>query len=167
MKSLLRTTIAVVALAALSAMAADTTQGGMGSMPTNMQHEGRDMNSMQHGAMNMGGMVQLGEVTVDGVQAQGHIMDVRAEMAKNKQPFTHHLMLMFKDTSGKAVLKGRSAVKVTGPDGKTGEAVTMMADATHFGADLTLPAPGTYTFTVGTKFEDGKTRQFVFTFLLK
>ena len=164
MKNLLKATTLIIVMLALPAMAADSGS----PMPMNMQHGGTGMDNMQHGNMNMqqgamqmegmnmgGNMEPLGDVTVDGVIAQGHVTDVRMEMAKAKQPYTHHLMVMFKDKDGKAMLKGRVAVKVTGADGKTGEAATMMADSTHFGADLALPAPGAYTFTVGSKFEDG------------
>ena len=128
MKNLLKATTLIIVMLALPAMAADSGS----PMPMNMQHGGTGMDNMQHGNMNMqqgamqmegmnmgGNMEPLGDVTVDGVIAQGHVTDVRMEMAKAKQPYTHHLMVMFKDKDGKAMLKGRVAVKVTGPTPRT------------------------------------------------
>jgi|GEM_PF-1051841 len=184
MKHYLQLIVLISVFLALPAMAAGKeTQNTMptdmqhGSMPMNMQHgsmptknteQGTTLMNMPMGAMKMDEkMEQIGETTEDGILAQAHITDVSTDMAKNNQPFTHHLMVMFTGMDKKGVIKGRCAVKVTGPDGKTGDAVTMMSDATHFGADLTLPVPGAYTFTVGTKFEDNKTRQFVFNYTKK
>ena len=69
--------------------------------------------------------------------------------------------------NGTMVTKGRAAVKVTGPDGQTGNAITLTSKDGIFRGDIALKQPGKYTFVVGAKLTDDKTRQFSFVYELK
>ena len=117
-----------------------------------------DMSGMDHGSDNM---MMLGNEEVDGVKAMFHLSDVKAEMAKAGQPFTHHLMVNFVDVkTGKAIEKGQVAVKVKTPAGMEGKAQMLMGMDGHFGVDLTLDQSGNYQFNIASKLEDGKKRKF-------
>jgi hypothetical protein len=119
--------------------------------------------------MEMGGaMIMLGTATTDGIQAMAHLQNLHQGAAQHDAAATHNFMLAF-ETEGKggAVTQGRVAVKVTGPDGQTGSAITLNPKAGYFNADLALKTPGQYTFLVGTKLADGKARQFSFTYDVK
>jgi hypothetical protein len=111
-------------------------------------------------------MVVIGEQTVNGVKGEGHLNDVREAMARLKMKETHHFMVMFMDGKGAHIEEGTAAVKITGPDGKEGSTIRLVAMDGHFGADVVLAQKGQYTFTVGTRLPDGQTRQFVFTHIL-
>ena len=117
-----------------------------------------DMSGMDHGSDNM---MMLGNEEVDGVKAMFHLSDVKAEMAKAGQPFTHHLMVNFVDVkTGKAIEKGQVAVKVKTPAGMEGKAQMLMGMDGHFGVDLTLDQAGNYQFNIASKLEVGKKRKF-------
>ncbi len=61
---------------------------------------------------------------------------------------THHLSLMVTDPKTKAaVTEGKGSVTVTGPDQKKTTTDFMVMQG-HFGADVNLPVPGKYFFTV-------------------
>ena len=124
-----------------------------------MEHDGHDSMSMK------GGMIMLGEQSVDGVKANFHMKDVEKKMAEMGMSVTHHFMVALTDSvSGKELEDGIVAVKVTDPSGKEGDATKLMGMQGHFGVDVTLKDPGTYTFNVATKLEDGKTRKFTTSF---
>jgi hypothetical protein len=138
------------------------------------QHDHGTKKKMDHDTHTQAGhsahdaMVMVGEQSVDGVKGMAHLNDVRAAMAKMKMKETHHFMVLFMDeASGKPIEAGTAAVKITDPTGKEGEAVRLMAMDGHFGADVVLAKPGNYTFVIGTRLADGKTRQFEFTHMLK
>lgn len=133
-------------------------------------HGGHGGQAMDHGAMAMdhGNMIMVGDDVEDGVKASAHLKDVAAAMKKAGQPFTHHFMVIFADQqTGQAITEGTAALKVTGPDGKTAEAIKLIGMEGHFGADVVLPQKGEYTFEVGTKLPDGKKRTFQFKQSLK
>jgi hypothetical protein len=133
-----------------------------------MSHEHGKMEHGEHGGMMMeGGMVMLGDQTVDGVKAMAHVKDVKAAMAKMGMKETHHFMVAFVDAAGKPITEGTVAVKITAPDGKEGAPVSLMGMEGHFGADVALAAKGAYGFKVGTKLPDGKTRQYEFKYEVK
>ncbi|BCR05079.1 hypothetical protein DESUT3_21480 [Desulfuromonas versatilis] len=127
-----------------------------------MEHQGHG--AMEHGGMMMeGDMVMLGESTENGIKAMAHLKDVKAAMSKMGMTETHHFMVMFMDTAtGKPVESGMAAIKIKGPDGMKSEPIKLMGMEGHFGADVTLAAPGRYEFEIGTKLADGKKRNFQF-----
>lgn len=159
-----RITFALALLFSLSLpLASFAASQGHGSM------KGMDHGSAKGGHEQMAGheemkdMTLFGEQTRAGVTAMAHIKDVGAAMKKAGMDFTHHVAIMFQDAkTGKAVTEGQVAMKVTGPDGKTGEPVKLVGMGGHFGADLALKQKGEYTFEVGTKLADGQKRQFEF-----
>jgi hypothetical protein len=105
----------------------------------------------------------IGTLVVDGVDATAELRDVRKAMAEAGQPGTHHLQVAFQDIgTNNKIESGMVAVKVTLPSGVELEASQMISVDGHFGVDLQLSEIGKYTFTVASKFEDGKKRQFVF-----
>ena len=113
-------------------------------------------------------MIMLGDQVVDGIKADAHLNDVKEAMAKIGLKETHHLMILFQEAeTGKAVPTGTAALKIKGPDNVESAAIPLMGMDGHFGADIVLGAPGAYTFTIGTKLADGKTRQFEFSHELK
>ena len=127
---------------------------------------GHDMGAM--GGMDMGSAsksIMLENAEQDGVMAMVHLNDVREAMAKNGMQETHHMMVMFTDAkTGKPIIEGTVAVKVTDPAGVTGEPKKMMLMGDGFGADISLAAPGKYSLEVGTKLADAKKRVFTFTY---
>ena len=152
------------------------------ALPTIAPAEMHDHGAMQqmeqmgeHGAkpMKRTTTTMLGEDTVEGVKGMATLNDVGAMMAQMGQKTTHHFMIKFADTkSGTAIDQGTVAVKIIDPKtGKAGEAIPLMGMgegmSSHFGADITLPAPGDYQFQVGSKLTDGKTRQFTFKYTYK
>jgi len=136
-----------------AALAADGQGGHDASM-----HEG-----MQHSMPLSSRAVYAETLTVEGVRADAMLMDTSEAMANAGMESTHHFMVNFSsDKDGTTMAEGMAAVKVTLPSGQETEAIKMMPMAGGFGADLTLKEDGAYTFTVGTKLNDEKTRQFVF-----
>jgi hypothetical protein len=122
-----------------------------------------------HEGMQMGGaMIMLDTVTVDGIRAMAHLQDLRSGMAQPSGGATHNFMVGFEDEgNGAAIAKGRAAVKVTGPDGQTSEAITLNLKDGFFRGDIELKKPGKYSFVVGSKLIDDQARQFSFTYELK
>lgn len=119
-----------------------------------------------HGAD--GNVLELGEMTVKGVEAHAELKDVKAAMVKAGMKQTHHFMVMFHDAkSGKAIDSGRVAVKITAPDGTVTGPVELIGMEGHFGADVTLERAGQYQFQVGSKLADGTSRQFEFKTVVK
>ena len=147
----------------LGALAMDHGGGTMAG------HDHSKMEGMNHGDQSgmamAGGMIMLGEKTVDGVRAMVHLKDVKAAMAKMGMSETHHFMVMFVDVaSGKPIEAGTVAVKIKHGTAEAGPPVQLMGMQGHFGADITLSDPGKYEFTLGTKLPDGKSRKFDFEF---
>jgi len=127
------------------------------------------MKDMGHGKMMMeGGMIMLGEQTVDGVKAMAHLKDVKAAMSMMGMEGTHHFMVMLSDAeSGKSIDSGLVAVKITDPEGNVASPLKLMGMQGHFGVDVTLTEKGEYQFEVGTKVKDGKKRQYHFSYTIK
>ena len=164
--------LALLSLAFMTpaAMAASHEHGAAPAGQAQPGHEmpmGHQMPMGHDMAMGDAQMIMLGDQVVDGVKADAHLNDVKEAMAKMGMKETHHLMVMFKDETGKAVDAGTVALKVKGPDKVESAAIPLMGMGGHFGADIVLAAPGMYTFTIGTKLADGKTRQFAFSHELK
>lgn len=162
MKKLLVTLLALVAFSA-SAFAASH----------GMNHEGMagmDHGKMQHEGMDgmMGDMMGIGDQTVEDVKAAAAIKAYdMAMMKEHNMSETHHLMVTFSGVNGHPLSKGRAAVKVTDPAGKTSEPIKMMGMEGAFGADVKLGAKGKYVLEVACKLEDGKKRQFQFDYHVK
>ena len=153
------TTALFLSAAPMAALAMD--HGSMEGMNKGGMDHGK-MEGMQNGAM-MNGMMMVGTQTEDGVQAMAHMKDIHEAMSKMGMDQTHHFMVMFTDAkTGKPITDGAAAVKITGPDGKTGEPVKLMQMEDGFGSDVALPQKGEYTFDVGTKLADGQKRTFEF-----
>lgn len=148
-----------LALMPAAAMAASHEHG---SSPAGQTPPGHEM-AMEHAQM-----IMLGDKVVEGVKAEAHISDVKEVMAKAGMKETHHLMVLFQEAeTGKTVATGTAALKIKGPDGVESAPVPLMGMEGHFGADIVLAAPGPYTFIIGTRMADGKTRQFEFSHELK
>ena len=136
-------------------------------------HGGHAMKAQQSSAGSMEKMgdqsIMLGEQTVDGVKAMGHLYDTGAMMAQLGKKENHHLMIMFNNAkTGEAMEQGMVAVKITDPKtGQFGEAIPLMAMGGQFGADITLAGKGEYQFQVGSKLGDGMKRQFSFRYTVK
>jgi hypothetical protein len=122
-----------------------------------------------HGAMMHGGGIMLEEATDSGVKAMVHLMDTGAMMAKMGKKENYHFMIMFTDlATGKAVSQGSVALKITAPGvDKAGEPLALMAMDGQFGADISLPEKGAYTFEIGSKLADGAKRQFKFQYTVQ
>lgn len=115
-----------------------------------------------------GNLLELGDVTVKGVEAHAEMKDVRASMAKMGMKTTHHFMIMFNDEkTGKAIESGKVAVKITSPEGTVTGPMELMGMQGHFGADVILDKPGEYKFQVGSKLADGTVRQYEFMTVIK
>ncbi len=146
--------VCTVALAAAFAVwAGAAVAAGMehGSMPGKMG-EG----SMQgHGMMTMGDKVFGGKLGP--WHAEAHLSDMKAQMEKAKasgmkmegmMTQTHHLAVLLIDPkTKKPVTEGKGTVTVVGAD-KSETTSDFMVMQGHFGADVTLPKPGKYTFKV-------------------
>lgn len=110
-----------------------------------------------------GKMAMLGAQTIKGVHGMAHIKDVSAAMAKAGMTSTHHFMIAFADEgTGKQIVSGTVALKITNPDAKVGETIELMGMDGHFGADVVLDMPGEYHFRLGTRLEDGTSRKYHF-----
>lgn len=164
--------LALLSLAFMTpaAMAASHEHGAAPAGQAQPGHEmpmGHEMPTGHEMATGDAQMIMLGDQVVDGVKADAHLNDIKEAMAKMGMKETHHLMVMFKDETGKVVDAGTVALKVKGPDKVETAALPLMGMGGYFGADIVLGAPGMYTFTIGTKLADGKTRQFEFSHELK
>ncbi len=123
-----------------------------------------------HEAMQKGGaLIMLDTVTTDGIKAMAHLQDLRQGNSPGGKGATHNLMVVFEEEGkGTALAKGRAAVKVTAPDGRTGGTIALNSKDGFFSGDLELRQTGNYTFVVGAKLtDDDKARQFSFTYELK
>ncbi|MFZ1983780.1 MAG: hypothetical protein WAU91_05155 [Desulfatitalea sp.] len=151
--------------AANTALAQGSDHSGHGAAPKSTPAaQGSSHESMQMG----GAMIMLDTVTIDGIKAMAHLQDLRQGAAQPAAGATHNFMVGFEEEGkGTAVAKGRAAVKVTGPDGQTGNAMTLTTKDGFFRGDIELKKPGKYTFAVGTKLTDDKARQFSFSYELK
>jgi len=131
--------------------AAGAAEMGHGSMP-GMQGGGK---AEGPGMMQMGDKVFAGKIGPwTGV---ARLMDMKAHMEKampsgmkmeGTMTKTHHIAIALTDPkTKKAVTEGKGTVMVVGPDKSEAKADFMVMEG-HFGADLTLPKPGKYTFKV-------------------
>lgn len=132
------------------------------ALPLSAAAKSHEKHDHGHKPGDHGGMVMLGEQTVDGVKAMAHLDDVKAAMAKVGMKETHHLMVAFVDAAGNQLVDGTVAVKIVDPSGKEGAPIKLIGMDGHFGADILLAAKGKYAFKVGTKLPDGITRQYEF-----
>ncbi len=135
-----------------------------------MHHNKKSGHGHGHGHDKAGHeeMVLIGEKTIDGVRGEAHLNDVKEAMKKAGMPMTHHFMILFENSATKeAITEGRVALRVTGPDGNTGNPVRLIGMDGHFGADITLEHKGEYAFEVGSRLPDDKNRQFEFTYVLE
>lgn len=157
------TTILLTLGTAPAAWAQGSDHSGHGAAPKSTPTP----NDASHDAMQMGGdMIMLDTVTTDGIEAMAHLQDLRK--GANHDGATHNFMVGFKAIdNGTTITAGRAAVKVTGPDGQTGSAITLNPQDGFFRGDIVLKQPGKYIFVVGTKLTDDKARQFSFTYELK
>lgn len=121
------------------------------------------MKGMQHGPGAASGghdMAKMGDRVYDGKlgpwKAAARLMDMKARMAalpsgmkvEGAMPNSHHLAVTVTDPRTKAaVTEGKGTVTVTGPDRKSVKSGFMVMQG-HFGADVNLPAPGKYSFSV-------------------
>lgn len=170
-KLMLLLTLLSLALMPVATMASGDEHGAAGGHEMAEHGKGHEMGEHAmsgHEMAEHAQMIMLGDKVVDGVKASVHLNDVKAAMAKMGMKETHHFMVMFQeDASGKALEAGTVALKIKGPDKVESAPVSLMGMGGHFGADITLAAPGQYTFTLGTKLPDGKTRQFEYSYDLK
>lgn len=137
-----------VAVYSGAAGAAETGHGSMQGMHAEGKAEGPGM--MKMGDKVFGG--KIGPWT-----GEARLMDIKAHMEKGMAPGmkmegtmtqTHHIAISLADPkTKKAVTEGKGTVMVIGPD-KSETKSDFMAMEGHFGADVTLPKPGKYTFKV-------------------
>jgi hypothetical protein len=155
----------LIACAALALMSLPATIGAQ-SPTDHSQHMMPPQTGQAATQMMNPKSIMLGEQTVEGVKAMAHLNDVGAVMAQMGKKENFHFMVMFSDAaSGVAIEQGTVAVKITDPaTGKTSDPIPLMGMGNHFGADVGLSNKGEYTFQVGSKLADGKTRQFRFSY---
>lgn len=178
-----RATIAILALACmllpLTALAGEGR--GKKMMDKGMQmgkDKGMqmDMGDDQHMDMKMPkGMIMLENEVVDGILGLGHLKDHKAamgemkmgkkKMGKMKMDGTHNFSVMFQHPDTKEyVTEGKAALKVKSPNGETGKAIMLTGKGGNFAADVALADKGTYEFYVATRLEDGKKREYHFSY---
>lgn len=159
-----RTILAAALLGGIPALAGAADHSSMSGMDHGSSGSMAGMSHVSKGA----GQILIGSDSRDGVRGTAHLDNISKAMAELGRKETHHLMITFKeDKGGKAIDNGAVAVKVTDPAGAKGEAIKMLAMEGSFGADLTLAKTGKYTFEIGSKLADGKTRQFRFEYTVK
>jgi len=133
---------------------------------------------MQHGSMQGmhgegkaegQGMAKMGDKVFGGKvgpwQGEARLIDMKAQMEKAKTSGmkmegmamkSHHIALSLTDPkTKKAVTEGKGTVSVVGPDKKIEKTDFMLMEG-HFGADVNLPKPGSYTCKV--IVESGKSK---------
>ncbi len=160
-------TVCALALAVAAyggaAVAAETGHGSMQGM-----HGGsRD----GHGAMMKGDKVYGGKVGPWAAEAR--LVDMKAAMEKSMPGMkmegpmkTHHIELFLTDPATKKPVEGvKGTVMVTGP-GKAASKADLVAMGAHIGADVDLPKPGKYAFTVNVE-SGGKTGTATFAHAIK
>ncbi len=125
------------------------------------------------------GMLSMGEKIWRGLigpwKGQARLMDNKAQMEKGKAPGmkeempitkTHHVAVMLLEAKGGApVMEGKGTLTVTGPDRKPVK-VVLSNRGGPFEADIDLPKPGDYAFTVWIE-SGGKAGSVSFTYTLK
>jgi len=144
-------------LVALPGISAAAEPGGMGGMQHG-DHAGMKMDdsgktkSGAHG-MDMGEKIFSGKVGPWAAEAR--LIDMKAQMEKSgvsaataaKFAGHRHLMLFLTDpATGKPAAGVSGKVGITGPDKASSSQVTLVVMGEHIGADVTMPAPGKYTF---------------------
>jgi hypothetical protein len=159
----LLTSLLLILGAAPAALAQGSDHSGHGAAPKGTPAS----QGSSHEGMQMGGaMIMLDTVVTEGIEAEAHLQDLRK--GASREGSTHNFMVGFKAIDkGTAITTGRAAVKVTGPDGQTGSAITLTPQDGFFRGDLALKQSGKYTFVVGSKLTDDKARQFSFAYELK
>lgn len=127
------------------------------------------MKGMDRSGMNMDGkMIMLENNTQAGIKAMAHLRDISKTMAAMGMDKTHHFMVMFNDVkTGTTITTGIVALIIVDPAGKKRDVVRMMAMDGSFGADVALAQKGNFVFEVGTKLDNGKTRQFKFNYTVE
>jgi hypothetical protein len=162
----LTTLVFIMSVPMLAAAMSHEDQGAQGKMSNDMDHgamdHGKEMSGGMHMGHDMGGFVEAGKVTQDGVVAivmvKAYDEKARATMAKSGMTATHHVMVSFTDEkTGKPIATGTVAIMVKGQDAKP---VMMMKMGEGFGGDVTLKEAGMNTLEIGTKLEDGNKRRF-------
>lgn len=142
-----------------------------GQEPGHQGHQAMEPAEGGHGAQDqathdMAGhaaMIMLGSKIEDGVKATAQLNDMRKIMADMGMKETHHFMVLFEGAeTGGQIAAGTVALRIKGPDGTETGPIQLMDMAGQFGADISLPDKGRYELTVGSRLDDGKTRQFVF-----
>jgi len=107
--------------------------------------------------------------------AEARLVDMKAQMEKSgvstktAERFAgkRHLMLFVTDpATGKPAAGGTGKVDIAGPDKASSSKVTLVVMGEHIGADVTLPAPGKYTFKAEIE-SAGKKGSATFSFTLK
>jgi len=83
------------------------------------------------------------------------LADAKARGAKVDMSLSHHVMVMLLAPEGAPVLEGKGTVVVTGP-GVKGKTINLVSMQGHFGADLPLAKPGTYTLKISIQSGKGK-----------
>lgn len=167
MKKRFFTVCALALVVAAYPGAAGAAEKGHGSMPGKMG-EG-SMHGTMKGEASMHGhdMMKMGDKVFGGNVGPWHgearLSDMKAQMEKAKasgmkmegmMTQTHHLAVSLTDPkTKKGVAEGKGTVTVIGPD-KSETKSDFMVMQGHFGADVTLPKPGKYTFKVA--IESGK-----------
>lgn len=148
--------LAVLLAAPGLAAGAEKGQEGMPGMKMEGSKEGHA------GMMKMGDKIFSGKIGP--WQGEARLVDMKAHMEKAKDSGmkmegtmmkSHHVALQLSDPATKkpvAVSEGKGTVTVVGPDKKE-ETSNFMVVEGHFGADVTLPKPGKYTFK--TEIESG------------
>jgi hypothetical protein len=127
------------------------------------------MKGMDHSGMNMSGKtIMLEADTRDNIKGVAHLRDISKTMAEMGMDKTHHFMVIFTEVkTGKTITAGIVALIVVDPAGKKRDVVRMMAMDGSFGADVSLAQKGKFVFEVGTKLDNGKTRQFKFNYTVE
>lgn len=155
-------TLLVIMALSVPAVAGDKGHGSMPGMSGGGHTEGQGtMPGMKgespmegHGMMKMGDKVFEGKVGP--WHGEGRLMDMKAQMEKagvsekmkGMTKNTHHIAFSLEDPGTKTqVTEGKGTVTVTGP-GKTQARYDLMVMQGHFGADVNLPDPGKYEFSV-------------------
>jgi len=131
--------------------AAGAAEVGHGSMQ-GMHGEGK---AEGQGMMKMGDKVFGGKIGP--WTGEARLMDMKAHMEKampsgmkmeGTMTQTHHIAIALTDPkTKKAVTEGSGTVTVVAPDKSQAKSDFMVMQG-HFGADVTLPKPGKYTFKV-------------------
>lgn len=136
-------------------------QGHQAMEPAEGEHGAHDRS--MHDMAGHAGAIMLGSAIEDGVKANAQLNDMREVMASMGMKETHHFMVSFQEAeAGGQIAEGTVALRIKGPDGGETGPIQLMDMAGQFGADISLPDKGSYELTVGSRLQDGKTRQFVF-----